>query len=109
MPEDRLSGAAHESGQGIDQRGLAGPVRADEEVQPALQKGEVDPVDCLEPVEVNGQVADLEVVLLEERGRHATTADSACPDRKRDFSLGHSEATPPGRNRMTRMKSAPRK
>ena len=67
----RSAGAVHQPGEGVDQGGLAGAVRADEEVQPPLQEGEVDAVDRLEAVEVDGQVADLQVVLAEERRGHA--------------------------------------
>ena len=116
VAEHRLAGAVHQPGQGVDQGGLAGAVRADEEVQPPLQEGEVDAVDRLEAVEVDGQVADLEVVLAEERGGHAAASGSdgarSCrtADRRgqrRPFSFDHSEAMPPGRNRMTTMNSAP--
>ena len=64
-------GAVHQPGERVDQGGLAGAVRADEEVQPALEQGDVDAVDRLEAVEVDGQVADLQVVLAEERRGHA--------------------------------------
>ena len=51
----------HEAGERIDQGGLAGTVRTDEEVQPPLPKGEIDALDGLEAVEVHGEVADLQV------------------------------------------------
>ena len=62
----RAARALHQPGQGVDQGGLAGAVRADEEVQPALVQVEVDALDRLEAVEVDGEVADLEVVLTGE-------------------------------------------
>ena len=49
--------AVHQPGDGVDQRGLAGAVRSDEEAQLALEQRQVDAVDGLEPVEVDGQVA----------------------------------------------------
>ena len=122
VAEHRLAGAVHQSGEGVDQGGLAGAVRADEEVQPPLQQREVDAVDRLEAVEVDGQVADLQVVLAEERGGHADaprrldvggrgSTRRARPRRPTSatahLSFGHSEATPPGRNSMTTMNSAP--
>jgi hypothetical protein len=119
VAEPRLAGASHQPREGVDQRGLARTVGADEEVEPTLQQRDVDSFDRLEAVEVDGQVPDLEVVLTEERGGHATASAPTvgfvaidarlAADRPatRPFSFVPSEAKPPGRNSITTMNSAP--
>ena len=72
-----LAGASYKPGEGIDQRGLTGSVRADQEMQPSLEKGEVNIVDCLETSEVDRQVTDLQIVLSHERDGHVIAANSA--------------------------------
>ena len=67
----------------------------------------VDALDRLEAVEVDGQVAHLEIVLADEGAGHAATPAVL---RRRDassFSLGRSEVIPNGRNRSTTMNSPP--
>ena len=75
--EHRFTGAPRQAGQRIDERRLPRAVRSDQEVQSTLQEGEVDALHRLEAVEVDGQVADLQVVLTEERGGHVSAAGSA--------------------------------
>ena len=75
LPSSSDAGLVHrpgrrdQPGDRVDQRGLAGAVRADEEAQVALEQREVDAADRLEPVEVDGQAADFEVL-----GAHADVA-----------------------------------
>ena len=58
-----------EAGHDVDERGLAGTVRSDQEAQLALVDREVDAVDGAEPVE-----DDLEPAHFEDGSGHATTS-----------------------------------
>jgi hypothetical protein len=104
VAELRPTGPVRQPGERVDQGGLPGPVRADEEVEPALEERDVDALDRLEAVEVDGQIADLEVVLADERDRHraaSTRRDTS------DFSFGYSEVMPNGRKSRTTMNNPP--
>ena len=126
IAEHGFAARTHEAGERIDEGRLARSVGSDQEVQASLQERHVDVVDRREPVEVDGQAADLEVVLAQERSGHASASVSTAPTSRRaapigfddlarrggrsdrsDRSLDHSEAAPPGRSRMTTMNSAP--
>ncbi len=63
------SGGGHQPGDRVDHGGLAGAVGPDQEPQVALEQGEVDVADRLEPVEIDRQAADFEVL-----GAHAHVA-----------------------------------
>src|SRR5258707_754394 len=49
-----------QTGDRVDQRRLAGAVRADQEAQLAFLDCEVEPVDRVEPVEADDELADVE-------------------------------------------------
>jgi hypothetical protein len=66
VSKQRRTACAHEAGQSINQGRFPGTVWANEKVQSPLLKRQVDSVNRLEAVEVDGEVADLQVVLAEE-------------------------------------------
>jgi hypothetical protein len=60
LEEDLALGRAGQPGDAVDERRLAGPVRADEEPQLALFDREVDAVERPEPVELHRQPPHVE-------------------------------------------------
>ena len=105
-----VPGALDQAGERVDEGGLAGAVGADEEVQLSLEERDVHPVDGLEPVKVDGQALDLEVVesLLVGSG-HAVAFRFAVEvvAGRIAQSRGTTEDRPAGISRITTMNSAP--
>src|SRR5205085_12511201 len=94
----RIAGAMDQPGERVDQGGLPSTVGTDEEMDAPLQEGDVHPVIGLEPVEVNGEIANLQVVLADHAAR---SFDFSRPE----STLG-SDVSPPGSHSVTTMNSS---
>ena len=98
---DRAAVRGQKAVDDVEQRRLAGAVRADDAVEPALGHGEVDPVERAQPAERDADIAQHQQVASLRR-RHARQRRHACDAgfgrrRHRDGGARHRGPRPPSR------------